>query len=158
MIDEGRPAPCLLFDARIGKPVVVRERGGAEFPAYCNNGFQAMLADIGKRAFYTMTKECYLGEKEDGSPSPLAGSRIPLFLHDEPLSELLLDRAHEAGPRIAEIMMETGRKFAPDVTWEAKTALAFWWSKSMEPEHHPISGQLIPWGPIPDEHKARFAS
>ncbi len=140
--------PCAVWDAKEGVAKIIRERGisldGYALSALLNNGFQAMLSDIGKDAFYTATQECYLGVKADGSPSPLAGCRLPLYLHDEPLSELILETAHLSGPRIAEIMVESGRKFAPDVAWRAETALAFNWSKSMESVYTP-EGKLIPW-------------
>lgn len=146
-IDRKEPAPVAIWDEEAQRPRIIRERGGCDFPAYCNNGFQAMLSDIGKHAFVKATKECYLGVKEDGSPSPLAGCRLPIYLHDEPLSELILSTAHLSGPRIAEIMVESGRKLAPGV-WKAETALSFWWDKNMEPVYR--EGKLVPWGPVPE--------
>lgn len=150
-IEDGELAPCYVWDADKGQHVAVRWRATEEFPAYCNNGFQSMLSDIGKDAFYQATKECYTGLKPDGSPSPLFGSRMPIYLHDEPLSELRLDMAHLAGPRIAEIMIASGKKFAPDIkTWSAETAIAFRWNKGMEPTYEPdpsLPGgrRLVPW-------------
>jgi hypothetical protein len=163
-IEAGKPMPCLLWDAEAQKARIIRERGGCDFPAFANNGFQAMLADIGKHAFVRATRECYLGVKDDGSPSPLAGCRLPVYLHDEPLGELPLDIAHIAGPRIAEIMMESGRLLAPFVTWKAETALAFWWDKAMESEYENVidirTGEkvkrLVPWGPVPAEHQNKY--
>jgi hypothetical protein len=160
MIKDRQPVPSVVWNRERGEIEIVRERGfldwDKELPALLNNGFQSMLADIGKDAFVTATRECYLGVKDDGSPSPLAGCRLPLFAHDEPVSELILDTAHLSGPRIAEIMMESGRKFAPDVTWKAETALAFWWNKSMDPKY--VAGKLVPWGPIPDYLRERLAA
>lgn len=150
-IEDGELAPCYVWDADKDQHVAVRWRATEEFPAYCNNGFQSMLSDIGKDAFYQATKECYTGLKPDGSPSPLFGSRMPIYLHDEPLSELRLDMAHLAGPRIAEIMIASGKKFAPDIkTWSAETAIAFRWNKGMEPTYEPdpsLPGgrRLVPW-------------
>jgi hypothetical protein len=139
---EGR-VPSLVWDADAGCSKVVRWRGGADKSAGCNNGFQSMLADIGKDAFCTMTREAYLGYKDDGSPSPLAGARFPLYAHDEPISELFHHNAHESGPRIAEIMMASGRKFAPDVAGRAETAIAEVWNKAMEPVY--TDGKLTLW-------------
>lgn len=144
-IENKEPAPCVVWDAEANAVKMVRVRKCEEFPAFCNNGFQSMLSDIGKDAFVTATRECYLGVKDDGSSSPLAGSRLPLYLHDEPLSELIANTAHLSGPRIAEIMMESGRKLAPFVTWRAETALAQFWNKSMEPVY--VDGKLVPWQP-----------
>lgn len=142
-IEDGKPAPCYVFDPDTGSKKVARYRATNEFSAYCNNGFQSMLSDVGKLAFYNATREAYLGVKPDGSPSPLKNSRLPIYLHDEPLSELLLDSAHEAGPRIAQLMIEAGQRLAPDVIWKAETAIAFRWAKAMEPVYE--NGKLVPW-------------
>lgn len=141
-------APCAVWDAAEGAPKIIRERGVAlnDYSALLNNGFQAMLADIGKDAFYRATEECYLGVKPDGSPSPLAGCRLPLFAHDEPVSELIRLTAHLSGPRLGEIMEESGRRLAPDVAWVAKTAIAQYLSKSMEPVYDK-DNNLILWEP-----------
>jgi hypothetical protein len=93
-----------------------------------------------------MTREGYLGVKDDGSPSSLAGARFPLYAHDEPISELPRWNAHNSGPRIAEIMMASGSKFAPDVAWRAETAIAEFWNKSMEPVYGD-DGKLLLWEP-----------
>ena len=148
--DEGKPllAPCAVWDAMTGQETVIRERRVEldDYSALCNNGFQSMLSDIGKLAFCRMVREGYTGERWDHSgPSPLFGARFPLYLHDEPLSELPQATAHLAGPRIAEIMMEAGQQLAPDVVWRAETALAKRWSKSMEPVYE--DGKLVPWEP-----------
>ncbi|KKW46584.1 MAG: hypothetical protein UY96_C0003G0087 [Parcubacteria group bacterium GW2011_GWB1_56_8] len=159
MIKQKRPAPSVVWDAKEGMPRIIRERGflkwDEEISAMLNNGFQSMLADIGKHAYVTATRECYLGVKDDGLASPLAGCRLPAFMHDEPLSELILSTAYLSGPRIAEIMMASGKLIAPDVVWKAETALGFWWDKSMEPVYNERK-ELVPWGPIPVEHQAQF--
>lgn len=142
-IERREPAISLVWDAQEGRPRIIRERGfdnwNTCYSAYCNNSFQSMLADVLKRAYVEMTQECYL------EGYALSGSRVPLVIHDEPLGELILDRAHEAGPRIAEIMVDAGKALAPDLVWKAETALAFWWDKSMEPVYK--DGKLVPWVP-----------
>jgi hypothetical protein len=157
MIREKRPVPSVVWDRDAGQPKIVRERGfinwEMELSALLNNGFQSMLADIGKDAYVTATRECFLGVTDDGSPSPLAGCRLPLFMHDEPVSELILATSHLSGPRIAKIMVESGNKFAPDVTWKADTALAFHLSKAMEPVYD-LTGKLIPWEPKQEKKAA----
>lgn len=145
-VDAKQPAPCVVWDPESNAPKIIRERGGCDFSAFLNNGFQGMLADIMKDAYVTATRECYLGVKDDGSPSPLAGCRLPLVIHDEPVSELILKTAHISGPRLAKIMVASGKKIAPDLAWKAETALAFYLSKSMEPVYDAM-GNLIPWKP-----------
>jgi hypothetical protein len=134
----------LVWDESAGHHITIRKRGGCGYTDGANTMFQGLLADIGKRAFATMTREGYLGIKDDGSPSPLAGGRFPIFLHDEPIAELLEDTAHLAGPRIAEIMMESGRMFAPDVYWFAEPALSRFLSKDAAPVYK--DGKLVVWG------------
>lgn len=146
--NDGR-VPSLAWDPEADGPRIVRWRGGLgsekDKSAACNNGFQSMLADVLKHGYVRMTRECYLGVKSDGSPSSLAGCRVPLVIHDEPLSELILETSRLSGPRIADIMTESGRIIAPDVVWKAETALAFFWSKGMEPVYE--RGELVPWVP-----------
>jgi hypothetical protein len=137
--------PCLAWNEDKGEAEIIRWRGGCDYSSACNNGFQAMLADIGKLAFATLARESYLGAKADGSPSPLHGSRPIVFMHDEPLCELPTATAHLAGPRIAEVMMWAGKKLAPDVTWRAETALCGYLTKGMEPVY--VDGKLVPWTP-----------
>ncbi len=132
--DQVGRIPCLAFNKKINKPEVLRYRGGCILTSGSNNLFQALLSDIGKLAYNRASYECYTGERWDGGgPSPLAGSRLPAFMHDEPLAELLRHTAHLGGPRIAEIMTEAGRELAPDVHWEAAPALMECWDKDAEP-------------------------
>lgn len=145
-------APCAVWNAKENAPEIIRERGidpseDGAYSALCNNGFQAMLADIGKEAYYLATKECYLGVKPDGSPSPLAGCRLPCYLHDEPLSELIRATAHLSGRRLGEIMVEVGMRRAPDITaWRAETALMDFWYKEAEPVYD-ANNNLVVWQP-----------
>ena len=142
---------CAVWDATENAARIVRERGCDEFSAFCNNPFQGMLADIIKIAYVRATRECYLGVDDEGVASPLAGCRIPLVIHDEPLSELILATSNLSGPRIGKIMVESGKSVAPDLAWVAETALAFYWDKKMEPVKDPL-GNLIPW--VPEEKAA----
>lgn len=142
---KSKPVQQLVWSKEKGKTVCVRERGGCGYSDGANTTFQGLLADIGKTAFYRMTREAYTGRLwDDSGPSPLAGGRFPIFLHDEPLAELPEETAHLSGPRIAEIMMETGREFAPDVYWFAEPALSRFLSKDAAPVYK--DGKLVVWG------------
>lgn len=145
MVDDTGTIPSLVWDAEKQEVVATRRRGGTAASAACNNGFQAMLADIGKLAWRRMVREAYLGVQEDGSPSPLAGSKFIAFMHDEPVAELIKSCAHVAGPRIAYLMTDSGKRLAPDVTWKAETAIAYYLAKGMEPVY--VDGMLVPWEP-----------
>lgn len=160
---RGEPCPSVVWDAARGEKRVTRLRMCEEISAFLNNCFQSMLADVGKHALCRMTREAYLGEREDGSWTPLLGARFPVFMHDEPLSELVLETAHLSGPRIAEIQMESGQALAPDVVWKAETALSPYLAKGMEPVYLcpgcdarddarrcgkcGVDGKLVPWEP-----------
>ncbi len=144
-VDSGR-IPCVVWDAKAQRPRILRERGKCGYTDGANQGFQGLLSDIGKRAFYRMTREGYLGVRADGSPSVLAGSRFPVFLHDEPLAEVPIEIVHEAGYRISEIMIECGQELAPDVYWKAEPAAMRFWYKSAEASFNE-HGRLIPWEP-----------
>ncbi len=146
-IEKDGRVPCLVWNAERGEVEIIRWRGGVDFSSGCNNGFQALLADVMKLAYVRMTREGYLGVREDGTPSPLAGCRFPVVMHDEPISELFEETAHLSGPRIGEISEEAGRQLAPDVVWRAETAIARYLSKGMEPVYHPETKQLMIWEP-----------
>jgi hypothetical protein len=139
-------APTPVWDASKGETNVIRERGVTlnDYSALLNNGFQSMLAEAIKLAYWRMTYEGYTGVRWDNEePSTLAGARFPIVMHDEPISELPRWNFQHSAPRIADIMMEAGREIAPDVAWRAETAVALYLSKSMEPKYE--NGELVLW-------------
>lgn len=127
-----------------------RYRGGCSYPEACNTRFQGLTADIAKRAMFRIQMECYTGRFYDGRPgvSPLYGSALVNFLHDEGFAELREDCAHEAAHRMAEIMVETADEYMPDVPSYAEPALMLRWYKDAATVYSP-SGLLIPWEPKP---------
>lgn len=145
-----------------------RERGGATGNAIANGFFQALLADAAKSALRRASRECYDGALRvpldapgaklgtvspyAGGPSPLLGSRIIVFLHDEMITEIPDAVMHDAPARMSEIMVEELRAYCPDLApaCEAPPAIARRWYKAMEPVY--VSGRLVPWEP-----KARAA-
>jgi hypothetical protein len=146
MTRGGRPIPAPAWNPEKQCIEILRLRGNCGYTDGANQGFQGLLSDIGKRAYCRMTREAYLGVKDDGSPSVLAGARFPVFMHDEPLGEHRLSVAHVQAPRVGEIMVECGHELAPDVYWEAKPALMWRWFKEAEPVFN-SAGHLIPWEP-----------
>ena len=118
-VEESVPAGFIFFrEGERGTDFIVVLSGSVEAVAHFGEsgettstvfnpgqfvGVMNILSNEG--AYVTATRECFLGVKEDGSPSPLAGCRMPLFMHDEPFSELIAKTAHLSGPRIAEIMI-----------------------------------------------------
>ena len=89
-----------------------------------------------------MTKEMYLD-----TLSPLYGSRLVNFSHDETIIEIPEERAHEAAMRQAEVMIQQMRTVVPDVLVKAEPALMRNWWKNAEAVYE--NGKLVPWEPKP---------
>jgi DNA polymerase I len=117
-----------------------RIRGGLSGPAGANTLFQGLAADGAKSALRAMTKEMYLDRQ-----SPLFGSRLMIFAHDETIIEIPEEKAHEAAHRQAEIMVEHMHKYTPDVKIKAEPALMRRWHKQAEAVYS--NGRLVPWEP-----------
>jgi len=83
-------------------------------------------------------RECYLERK-----SPLFGTRLVVGAHDESVIEPTLERVHDAGYRLAELMKKAAKVFMPDVAMEAKPAAMLRWTKESETVHD-SKGRLIP--------------
>lgn len=99
---------------------------------YCsaaNGYFQALLADPAKAALRRVSRECYdrtvrvpdmaysnsLRSRYAGGASPLYGSRVILFAHDEQILEHPEAIAHDGAMRTSEIMVDELRKYCPDL-------------------------------------------
>ena len=116
-----------------------RYRGSLRFNSACNTLFQGLAADGAKHALYNLSKTCYLNQA-----SPLYNSRPVIFVHDEIITELLEDKAHDAAFEQARIMIDSMREFVPDVAIKAKPALMRRWYKKAEDVYN-AQGRLIPW-------------
>lgn len=103
-----------------------RIRGGLELPSGANTLFSGLLADMTKESLWQLSKECYVDPV-----SPLFGSRILVYTHDETIIEMPEDGFRKAAARHAEIMLMFKDKYLPDVALRAKPAVARYWSKDM---------------------------
>jgi hypothetical protein len=105
--------------------------------AIANGWFQGLLADATKAALRRVIREMYDSSfrMPDGSMSPLFGQRFILFAHDELLCELDEDTAHESAMRISFLMVESLKRYCPDLApaCHAEPALCHYLTKSMEP-------------------------
>lgn len=129
-----------------------RVRGGLRFNSAANTYFQGLAADLAKDALWHVSRECYLGVKPDGSPSPLAGSRPVIFLHDEiiletPCDPLRPELASDAAKRLTQVMEERGRHWCPDVPIEAGAVIMRNWGKGAKGVHDD-KGNMLPSKPI----------
>jgi hypothetical protein len=129
------------------------------FCSASNGFFQALLSDITKRAYWRATRECHDNtiriptqqypnsrpSRFAGGPSPLLGSHIPGFYHDELYGEHPEETAPDAAWRIAEIMEEEMMVFLPDVAQAclAEPALQWEWNKAAANVIH--DDRLVVW-------------
>lgn len=135
--DGGRGTLVQLRSGRI--------RGDVGFCDGANSYFQGLAADGAKAAVWATSRECYDERFRPGKRSPLFGCRPVLFLHDEIIIEAPEARVHEAGARLATVMIEEMRKYVPDVLISAKpVAFRRWW-KGAEPVL--VDGKLVPSKP-----------
>jgi hypothetical protein len=116
-------------------------RGEPSGPAAANNQFQGLAAYGAKLAVIQMTEEMYLDKS-----SPLFGSRLPNFIHDETMCEHPLDNLHARAYRQAAVMKEQMKLVVPDVAINVEPAAMYFWDKDAEAVHD-ADGKLIPWTP-----------
>lgn len=141
-----------------------RIRGGVDFCSEANGDFQALLADIAKRALCRVTLEQYvrtvvatepgLGFKVsayEGQVSPLYGNaRGTVFAHDELLGECRREVGHECAGRVVEVMVEEFIRGCPNhrEACKAEWTLMPRWYKAAAPVIH--DDRLVEWTPQHD--------
>ncbi len=144
-----------------------RIRGGLEFCAGANGLFQALLGLITKRSLCRVSRECYdktvrvpstaYANSEPsaygGLESPLLGSRMVGYFHDELFMDHPLAMGHDGATRTAEIMEEEMSYICPDIAkgCAAEPTLMFKWNKEAA-KVVDANGRLIPW--LPEREKA----
>ncbi len=128
-------------DAPVEQYGTGRVRGACRFTQAANTYFQGLAADGAKRAMFHIQTECYVDET-----SPMYGSRMVVFAHDEFIIETPEVGASAAMKRLAEVMIAGMRELVPDVRVSAEGALMRRWLKGAEPVYD-ASGNLIPWEP-----------
>lgn len=116
-----------------------RVRGGCSGPQAANTLFQGLAADGAKRALRLITRESYTDRN-----SPLWGSRLLVFAHDETLMEHREEVAHEAAYRQSELMIQGMKEVVKRVHIVAEPALMRSWTKKAEAVFD-SKGRLIPW-------------
>lgn len=128
-----------------------RVRGGLNFKNCANGFFQGLVADWAKDALFAVSRACYVDKS-----SPLFGSRIVIFAHDELILEVPVEKAAEAAEELRRIMVTTAQKWCDDVPVAATPVLMPVWFKGAEPIKDK-TGKLIPYQPPPpkDHPKAK---
>lgn len=115
-----------------------RIRGGVDYPAACNTFFQGLVADAAKTALKWIVRECYRVPT-----SPLFGARVVAFIHDEIIVECDIERVHDVGYRVAELMKKAAKVFMPDMKMEAEPAAMLRWTKESFAKFD-SNGRLVP--------------
>lgn len=127
-----------------------RRRGRVGYSDGANGYFQGLTADGAKAALYAVVRECYLKELN----SPLFGSRVVLFLHDEIIIEAPEAKADAAAKRLAEVMIAEMQEWLPDVPVSATPTLSRRWYKGSKPAF--ADGKLVPGRPEKKDGKTKW--
>ncbi len=141
-------AACRMGNANFVQFVSERIRGNCKYPVACNTGFQGLTGDASKAAQLPIANECYTGRMPGSSRrSPLYGCFPVLFVHDEDVLEVPIERIHEAGHRLAELMVQPWNDiYTPDVKMHTKPAAMMRLAKSAKPVYD-ANGVLQIWYP-----------
>jgi DNA polymerase I-like protein with 3'-5' exonuclease and polymerase domains len=76
--------------------------------------------------------------------SPLYGSRVVNFVHDEFVLECPEERAAEAAEELGRLAALGARPFLPDVKMEVEPLLCRRWNKRAK-QKRGADGRLVPW-------------
>jgi hypothetical protein len=107
----------------------------------CNHYFQNLAAQGAKHAAWLLSKECYT----DRSSVLFNSCRPVVFVHDEIISEVREQVAHECAVRQSAVMVAAMKEYVPDVKITAEPALMRRWYKGAEAVY--ANGRLVPWEP-----------
>lgn len=132
---------CENGPAQIEQLFSGRLRGGLGYCDAANTFFSGLAQDAAKEAGWWIARACYIEPN-----SVLWGSRPVIFGHDEFILEVPEYKAHECTTELARIMVETGKRWLPDVHPKATPLLMRCWSKEAKPVKD-TNGRLIPWDP-----------
>jgi DNA polymerase-1 len=127
-------------DGRIVQIRSNRVRGGCSYTAGCNSFFQGLGSDATKHAGWLISKACYVDRS-----SPLFGSRIVCYVHDEFIVETPdTPKAEEAANELARLMIQGANEWLPDVPAKTEPLLMRYWSKDAKAVVN-SDGRLVPW-------------
>lgn len=124
-----------------------RVRGGMNAKQACNTRFSGLIADAAKAIGFAMSEEMYVDES-----SPLFGSRLVNFPHDEFVAEVPEELGHECAVRFEELVKQVGSEYLPDVPLATTPILSRTWSKDAKQVKR--DGRIVPWEPKKEERAA----
>lgn len=123
-----------------------RVRGNVRYSSLCNGRFQGLGADAALEALWRVTYAQYCVPT-----SPLYGTRVVGFIHDEIIIEVEEERASEALMELERVMGEGANVYLHKVPVKVEGVLMRLWSKSAERIVDKETGRVLPWSP--DEEK-----
>ena len=129
---EGRFAGCVKH------PITGFLRGGLDYCSLANHYFQHLASYGAKLALYAVQRACWLQED-----SPLYGSRLVAFIHDELILEVPENRVHTAAQELATLMVIEFLTACPDVPVKVESLAMRRWSKDAKAKYE--NGVLVPW-------------
>jgi DNA polymerase-1 len=141
------PEMRLYFDrisaeARFGgtskHPITGFLRGGLEYCSLANHYFQHLASYGAKVALYAVQRACWAQPD-----SPLYGSRLVAFIHDELLLEVPENRVHDAAQELSALMISEFLVACPDVPVKVESLAMRRWTKDAKPKYQ--NGVLVPW-------------
>jgi DNA polymerase I-like protein with 3'-5' exonuclease and polymerase domains len=126
-----------------------RVRGNANYCATCNSFFQGLGADATGNALFLISEACYTPTpclacqgsangcgwcRPAVAPgvSPLYGTRLVNYIHDDNQLETPERRGHEVAHELVRVMVAGAAPYIPDVPATAKPQLSRFWSKDAE--------------------------
>lgn len=115
-VDNNGELPQVVPASLLYPQGVARIRGGLHFTDGCNTMFQGLAAIGAKESFCEVSEACYEGHYPE-----LIGTVPVLFLHDEILCKSPKGMVQAASPIVGKIMVDTMRKYVPDVAAGVKT-------------------------------------
>lgn len=115
-----------------------RFRGNTTFSQACIGYYQGLGGDATKEAGWRIARAMYTDRE-----SPLFGSRLVCYVHDEFIAEVPRETAHYAAHEMTRLMIEGAGMWLPDVRPSTEPVLMEYWSKEAQPVWE--DGKLIPW-------------
>lgn len=137
-----------------------RVRARTTYCSASNSFFQGLVADGAKEAVFRLQRAAFT---TDWGPDVLRGCPVRIFVHDECVLQVPLERLHISSYAASELMVNTMKEFIPDVLIEATPAAMRRWTKLADDARHDSKGHLIPeedfrlqqdW--VPEEEKQDY--
>jgi DNA polymerase-1 len=136
----GQVTDAVYGTCTIEQPWSGRIRGGLDYCAAANTFFQGRVADGAKLALWRLARACYVD-----TTSPLFGSRLILFLHDEVILEVPEFKAAACAAEITRILCAAVQEVIPDIPITSAAVLMRRWYKGAKPVY--VNGMLVPGKP-----------